>query len=274
MPSGSPTLTSEVAAGAQPPPLAPAPAGGSRGGLAGAVLVDVALLVGALVFFSVALVAVVLVPGFASLRAGASPTEVQGLIDGAMPAITVAAIAAMLLTALVVWGLRRKSLAVLPAPMPARSAYALAAVAGVAIQAGAQTVFVLLDRLDTQVQTSNAEPVLALLQVAPWLAALAVVVAAPLAEELLFRHVLLRRFALAGHALLGVVLTSVLFSLMHEPFPGDRPGLAWLAGLGLYAGMGIAFGLVYLRTRRLGAAFVAHAVCNLCALSLVAYSGY
>jgi len=266
-------LTSEGAAGAQPPTLPPAPAGNDRAGLAGAVLIDIALLVGALVVFSVALVAVVLVPGFAGLRAGASPTEVQGLVDAAMPAITVAAIAAMLLTALVVWGLRRKSLANLPAPMPARSAYVLAAVAGVAIQAGAQAVFVLLGRLDTQVQTSNAEPMVALMQAAPWLAAMAAVVVAPFAEELLFRHVLLRRFALAGHALLGMLLTSVLFSFMHEPFPGDRPVHEWLAGLGLYTGMGIAFGLVYLRTRRLGAAFVAHAVCNLCALTLVAYSG-
>jgi len=266
-------LTSEEAAGASSPPVAPAPAGDSRAGLAGAVLVDVALLVAALVFFSVALVAVVLVPGFAGLRAGASQSEVQGLIDGAMPAITVAAIAAMLLTALVVWGLRRKSLAMLPAPMPVRSAYALAAVAGVTIQAGAQALFALLERTDTQVQTSNAEPMLALMQAAPWLAVLAAAVVAPLAEELLFRHVLLRRFALAGHALLGMLLTSLLFSLMHEPFPGDRPVQEWLAGLGLYTGMGIVFGLVYLRTRRLGAAFVAHAVCNLCALSLVAYSG-
>jgi len=268
-------LTSEEAAGAPPPEVPAASPRTSAKALLFAAAVDVALLVGVLIVFSVALVAIVLVPGFVTLGVAgtASPSDVEDLLELAMPAITVAAIAATLLTALVVWSLRRRSLAALPAPMKAGSAYTLALVAGVAIQAGAQALFALMARLGTDVQTSNAEPVVALAQSAPWLATLAVVLIAPLAEELLFRHVLLRRFALAGHALLGLVLTSLLFSLMHEPFPGDRPVSEWLAGLGLYAGMGIAFGLVYLRTRRFGAAFLAHAVCNLSALLLLAYSG-
>lgn len=267
-------MTSEEAAGIRPPQV-PAEKPRTPGkALLFAATVDVALLVGVLIVFSVALVAIVVVPGMVTLSVAgtASPTDVEGLLEQAMPAITMAAIAAMLLTAFVVWGLRRRSLAPLPAHMNAGSAYALAAVAGVAIQAGAQAAFALLERFETQIQTSNAEPLVALAQSAPWLAALAVVVVAPLAEELLFRHVLLRRFALAGRALLGLVLTSVLFSLMHEPFPGDSPVQEWLAGVGLYAGMGIAFGAVYLRTRRFGAAFVAHAVCNLSALLVLAYS--
>jgi membrane protease YdiL (CAAX protease family) len=262
-------LTSEEGAGALPPALDPETAAPP---LLIPSLVDVGLLVVTLVFFSGLLVAAVLVPGFASLGAAATPGEVQGVVEASTPALTVAAIAAMLLTAIVIWGLRRKTLGPLPAPMETRRAYALAVVAGIVIQAGALAVFGLMSQIGMQVRTSNAEPLLALIGSAPWLAALMVVVAAPLAEELLFRHVLLRRYLLAGRAGLGLVLTSALFAVMHEPVPGEGPVVEWLAGLGLYAGMGIAFGLVYLRTGRLGAAFLAHAVCNLSATAMVAYS--
>jgi membrane protease YdiL (CAAX protease family) len=263
-------LTSEDAAGAPAPAIAPR---GASPSLLVPALVDFGLLVLVLVFFSVVLVAAVMVPGIVGLGADATSAGAEGLIEQSMPAVIVAAIAAMLLTALVIWGLRRKTLAPMPLPMATRPAYALAIVAGVLVQTGALAVLTLMSSLGAAPQTSNAQPLMELAQSAPWLTAILVVVAAPLAEELLFRHVLLRRFALAGRAGLGLLLTSLLFSLMHEPFPDGSPVLAWLAGLGLYVGMGIAFGLVYLRTGRLGAAFLAHAVCNLCATALMAYSG-
>jgi membrane protease YdiL (CAAX protease family) len=262
-------LTSEDAAGALPPAL-PAP---KPPRLLVPALVDFGLVVLVLVFFSVVLVAAALVPGIAGLGADATPAGAEGLIDQSMPAVIVAAITAMLLTALVIWGLRRKTLAPMPVPMATRPAYAFAIVAGILVQGGALAVLTLMSSLGATPQTSNAQPLMELAQGAPFLTAMLVVVAAPLAEELLFRHVLLRRYALAGRAGLGLVLTSLLFSLMHEPFPDGSPVLAWLAGIGLYVGMGIAFGLVYLRTGRLGAAFLAHAVCNLCAMALMAYSG-
>lgn len=236
-------------------------------------LVDVGLVVLLLVFFSVVLVTAVLLPGMVGQGADALSGGAEGLLEESMPAVIVAAVSAMLLTALLVWGLRRKSLPPMPAPMAARPAYLLAVVAGLVIQLAALAILSLMSGAGMQAQTSNAQPLLQLAQSMPWLTALMVVVAAPLAEELLFRHVLLRRYALAGRAGLGLVLTSVVFSLMHEPFPDASPVLEWLAGLGLYIGMGIAFGLVYLRTGRFGAAFLAHAVCNLCAMGLMAYSG-
>jgi len=262
-------LTSEEGAGVLPPAL---PRRKPSEPLLVPALVDVTLLVGLLFFFSILLVAAVLVPGILGLGAGVSSAGIEYLLEQSMSAVVIAAIAAMLMTALVVWALRRKTLQPMPAPMPVGAACLLAVVAGIVIQGGAQAAHALMSQLGAEAQTSNTEPLTALVQSAPWLTMLLVVVAAPLAEELLFRHVLLRRYALAGRALLGLLLTSVLFALMHEPFPAGRPVAEWLAGLGLYFGMGVAFGLVYLRTGRLAAALLAHAACNLSALALMAYS--
>lgn len=189
-----------------------------------------------------------------------------------MPAITVAAIIAMMLTAVLMWWLRGRRLPGALPRMPALPATGLAIAAGVGIQLFAQGVMWLLHRTGSPLEPSNAEPIVALVQATPWLAWLMVVLAAPFAEELLMRHVLLRRFALAGHAVAGIVLTSLAFALLHEPLPGESGTMAWLGGLLLYGGMGAGFALVYLRTGRFRAAFLAHAVCNATALAAAAYS--
>ncbi len=189
-----------------------------------------------------------------------------------MPAITIAAIVAMLLTALLVWWLRGRRLPGRLERMAAWPAAGLAVVAGIGIQLGAQAFGQLLDAVGAGMEPSNAQPISALVGSMPWLAGIMVVVVAPFAEELLMRHVLLRRFALAGRAAVGVLLTSLAFAMLHEPLPGDAGVPSWLGGLALYAGMGAGFALVYLRTGRFGAAFLAHAVCNAAALAAVAYS--
>ena len=189
-----------------------------------------------------------------------------------MPEITAAAIVAMLLTAVLVWWLRGRSLAGPMSRMAPLTAYGLAAFAGVIIQVVSQAFSWLLTESGAGPDPSNVEPVTALIQTAPWIAWLLIVVVGPFSEELLMRHVLLRRFAVAGHAVAGVVLTSVAFALMHEPMPTSAGVAAWLGGLAMYTAMGVGFALVYLRTGRFRAAFLAHAACNATALVLTAYS--
>ena len=226
------------------------------------------LLIGLSVLFIVPIVGL----HVAQLTAAGNDVGSSPDLSGVMPAITAAAILAMLCTAGLMWWLRGRALpGLLPrmAPMPA---YGLALAAGVVIQLGAQAFAGLLAQTGAGPEPSNAEPVTALLRSAPWIAWLLVVAVGPFAEELLMRHVLLRRFALAGHAGIGLVLTSAAFALLHEPAPGAAGVVAWLGGLAMYTGMGAAFALVYLRTGRLRAAFLAHAACNALALVLAAYS--
>lgn len=90
------------------------------------------------------------------------------------------------------------------------------------------------------------------------------VLLAPAYEELLFRRVLFGRLWAAGKPWLGVVMSSVVFALMHEiPGTGGNPIevtlLLWL----VYGFMGAAFAWVYWRTGTLWAAFAAHALNNL-----------
>lgn len=105
---------------------------------------------------------------------------------------------------------------------------------------------------------------------APLLTAFAVLVLAPVGEELVFRRVLLERFARAGRALFGLLFTSFVFAFIHEPLPGGRELLAWGLTLGTYLLMGLGFGLFYLHTRRVDAAILAHALLNALGLALAA----
>ena len=108
------------------------------------------------------------------------------------------------------------------------------------------------------------------LAVAPWLVVLFAGIAAPAYEELLFRRVLFGRLWAAGRPWLGLVLSSVVFALMHE-VPGTTGNplevtmILWL----LYGGMGAAFAWVYWRTGTLWAAFGAHALHNTASVLLL-----
>lgn len=225
-----------------------------------------------LVGLSTLLIVPIVLLGSAELAAAGKPTGGTPDLRGMMPAITAAAIAAMLLTAVAVWWIRGRKLPAMPARMAAMPAYVFAVAAGIVIQLAAQAFVWLLAQSGLTLDASNAEPVAALLGAAPWLAWLLVVLVGPFAEELLMRHVLLRRFAVAGHGAIGLVLTSVAFALLHEPSPSGAGIAAWLAGLAMYTGMGAAFAAVYLRTGRFRATFLAHAACNAMALVAAAYS--
>ena len=232
-------------------------------------LLGAVLLIGLTVVLVVPIV-MVHVAGATGAAKAAGPTAAMA---SAMPAITAAAIFAMLVTALLMWWLRGRRLVGSLPRMRALPAFALALVAGLIIQLATQALAWLLAKSGAGIEPSNVAPIVSLLGSAPWLAWLMIVVVGPFAEELLLRHVLLRRFALAGYGAVGLLLTSVAFALMHEPVPGAAGVASWLGALVLYTGMGAAFGAVYLRTGRLRAAFLAHAACNAMALVLSAYSG-
>ena len=75
----------------------------------------------------------------------------------------------------------------------------------------------------------------------------ALLIVAALAEEAMFRGYGLQTLARAGLASLGVVLTGVLFGLVHRENPNLVPGFS-LANTAL---AGVMFALAYLRTRSL-----------------------
>lgn len=92
---------------------------------------------------------------------------------------------------------------------------------------------------------------------------LAVAVAVPLAEELLFRGILQRLAARRWGDLAGVVLGALLFAILHlEP---------WYL-LGLF-GVGLLLGYVWAVTRSLTACAVAHGLHNAAALTLMLRQG-
>lgn len=88
---------------------------------------------------------------------------------------------------------------------------------------------------------------------------LIVVVGAPLVEELVYRGLVQRSMSVAVGASSGLLLTSILFSLIHFS-PVEYPGL-FLAGL--------VFGGCVTVTGRLGPAIVTHAAFNAAGLVMV-----
>ena len=108
----------------------------------------------------------------------------------------------------------------------------------------------------------------------PWFLALFAVVLAPAYEELLFRRVLFGRLWQAGRPVLGIVLSSLAFALVHE-IPGTSANGPWeIAQLWLvYGGMGAAFAWLYQRTGTLWAPIAAHALNNGIALVALMFLG-
>lgn len=86
-----------------------------------------------------------------------------------------------------------------------------------------------------------------------------VVVGAPVVEELVYRGLIQRSLSSAAGATAGLLLTSVLFSLVHFS-PIEYPGLF---------AAGVVFGGGVLLTGRLGPAIVTHAAFNAAGLALV-----
>ncbi|WP_312708070.1 CPBP family intramembrane glutamic endopeptidase [Stenotrophomonas sp.] len=108
----------------------------------------------------------------------------------------------------------------------------------------------------------------------PLFLALFAVVLAPAYEELLFRRVLFGRLWQAGRPLLGMLLSSLAFALVHE-IPGTSAnGPLEIAQLWLvYGGMGAAFAWLYQKTGTLWAPIVAHGLNNAIALAALVFLG-
>lgn len=164
--------------------------------------------------------------------------------------------------AILAWGLRARRL---PRNLPQRP---LAASLRFAILAafGLQ-VFVVgashaLSHWGIAPAPSNIEPIRALHAAYPASTLLLVLVLVPLAEELFFRDLLLRRFAIAGRPVIGLLLSAAFFATLHEMTPNPTGVAAHIAALLLYLALGLGFGAIYLRTGRLAAVILAHVAVN------------
>ena len=89
---------------------------------------------------------------------------------------------------------------------------------------------------------------------------LALSILGPIVEEILFRG-LLMKYLLPQLPWLGLGISSVIFGLLHRP----ANVLEW----GLYAGMGLIFGLTYLKTRRLEYTICVHIINNCVAVMMM-----
>ena len=78
-----------------------------------------------------------------------------------------------------------------------------------------------------------------------------VIVFAPVAEEFVFRGVLLQRWAVRWNLPVGIILSSILFGMLHINNP---------LGLTMF---GVIMALLYIRTRSLWAPIIAHALNNI-----------
>ena len=246
---------------------APAPPRASLGPVLGWSLLDL-MLAGAIVFSFGLLAALVL----GVLRtAGVDLGPMQPALGG-MPSVFVPiSLLGTALAGLALWILHRARLPALPNPWTPRLGMAVLGVA-VALQAAAIAFTALMERFGTTTAGSNLALIDAAFAAAPLLTLLMTVVLAPIGEELVFRRVLLHRFALAGRPWLGLVLTSVGFALIHEPMPAGRDLLAWALTLATYASLGFGFGLLYLRSGRLDAVILAHVIVNAIGMALLLFA--
>lgn len=188
---------------------------------------------------------------------------------GGMPSLFVpVSLFGTVMAGVALWALHRRRLPSAPRPWTPRLALAVVGVA-MALQAAAIAFTALMERLGTPTVGSNLAIIEAAFAAAPVLTLLMTVLLAPLGEELVFRRVLLHRFAQAGRPWLGLAMTSLGFALIHEPLPGDRDVLAWALTLATYASLGVGFGLLYLRSGRFSAVVVAHILVNAVGMALL-----
>lgn len=87
---------------------------------------------------------------------------------------------------------------------------------------------------------------------------LATVVGAPIVEELFFRGVVLRVTSQTLGVVAGVILTSLLFGVMHV----QASLAASIYTVSMTAMVGVALAILRLRTGRLGTAILAHILFN------------
>jgi hypothetical protein len=209
--------------------------------------------------------------GFAMTAMQASGVDVgppQAALGGLPSVFVPISLIGTLLAGLALWALHRRRLPAAPPPWTPRLLVAVIASA-VMLQAAAVAFTALMDRTGTSTAGTNLAVIHQAFSAAPLLTLLVTVLIAPFGEELVFRRVLLHRFAQAGRPWLGLVLTSVGFALIHEPLPAGREWLPWLLTLSTYATLGFGFGLLYLRGGRFDAVLLAHVLVNIVGMALL-----
>jgi membrane protease YdiL (CAAX protease family) len=232
--------------------------------LAGWTALDLGI-AAALAFGSSLLVASVL--GFGRSAGWVSAPPVAAL--SGLPAFFVPlSVAGSALAGLLLYRLHRHRLAVQPGPWTPGLGLAVL-VGALVLQAAAVGLALLAEAAGVANGGSNLPLIRQAFAEAPALTLLAILVLAPLGEELVFRRVLLERFARAGRALPGLLFTALAFALIHEPLPGGRSLLAWGLTLLPYAVLAVGFGLFYLRCRRVDATILLHALVNALGFALL-----
>lgn len=196
-----------------------------------------------------------------------SAPPVPGL--GGLPALFIPlSVAGTALAGLVLHRLHRARLPVEAPPWSPRLAL-LVVLAALGLQAAAVGFALLANALGAPNAGTNLGLVQQALVQVPVPTLLAVLVLAPVGEELVFRRVLLERFARAGLAWPGLLFTALVFALIHEPLPAGRSLAVWGLTLAPYALLSLGFGLFYLRVRRIDATILAHALVNALGLLLL-----
>ena len=128
--------------------------------------------------------------------------------------------------------------------------------------------------LGLDLEPSNLDVIKAGFAQYPVFLGLFAVVLAPMYEELLFRRVLFGRLWHAGWPVLGLVLSSLVFALVHEmPGVNGKPLASTLFLVLVYAGMGAMFAGVYRLTGTLWAPIAAHILNNALALAVLQIYG-
>jgi membrane protease YdiL (CAAX protease family) len=128
--------------------------------------------------------------------------------------------------------------------------------------------------LGLDLEPSNLDVIKAGFAQYPVFLGLFAVVLAPMYEELLFRRVLFGRLWHAGWPVLGLVLSSLVFALVHEmPGLNGKPLTSTLFLVLVYSGMGAMFAGVYRLTGTLWAPIAAHILNNALALAVLQIYG-
>jgi membrane protease YdiL (CAAX protease family) len=141
----------------------------------------------------------------------------------------------------------------LPGPDPARAVrmgLGWGVVAWIGASVLSAVVVALLDALGVEVEPQAAEQALGLVE--PWVAVLAIVVLAPIAEEVFFRGVVFNAFLRERGPRMAYVGSAAMFAVIH---------LSVVALLPIFL-LGLALAWVYDRTGNLIAPIVMHAVVN------------
>lgn len=245
-------------------PERPVASRAALGPILGWTLLDL-VLAGALVFGVAVLAAAGLGVAMAS---GVDLGPPLASLGGMPPVFVPLSLLGTALAGLALWTLHRNRLPATPRPWTLHLALTVVGVA-MALQAAAIGFTAWMQQLGTPTAGSNLAIIEAAFATSPALTLLMTVLFAPIGEELVFRRILLHRFAIAGRPWLGLAVTSIGFALIHEPTPDGRALLAWALTLATYASLGVGFGLLYLRSGRLDAVILAHVLVNATGMALL-----